>query len=38
MGMPAEPVRELTEEEVERADEGVNRYLELLAAYREILG
>lgn len=38
VGTPAEPVRELTEDEVERADEGVNHYLELLTVYREILG
>ena len=37
MGIPAQPVRELTEEEIQRADEGVDHYLELLAAYREIL-
>lgn len=38
MGIPATPVRELTDEEVSRADDGVEHYLELLAAYREILG
>jgi carbonic anhydrase/acetyltransferase-like protein (isoleucine patch superfamily) len=38
MGIPAKPVRDLTREEIERADEGVDHYLELLAAYREILG
>jgi carbonic anhydrase/acetyltransferase-like protein (isoleucine patch superfamily) len=38
MGVPAQPVRDLTEEEIQRADEGVGHYLELLAAYREILG
>lgn len=38
MGTPAEPVRELTDEEIGRADEGVDHYLELLTAYREILG
>lgn len=38
MGIPAKPVRELTEEEIGQADEGVDHYLELLAAYREILG
>jgi carbonic anhydrase/acetyltransferase-like protein (isoleucine patch superfamily) len=38
MGIPAQPVRELTEEEIQRSDEGVDHYLELLAAYREILG
>lgn len=36
MGTPAKPVRELTEDEVRRADDGVGRYLSLLAAYREI--
>lgn len=38
VGVPAKPVRELTDEEIARADEGVDHYLELLAAYREILG
>lgn len=37
MGIPAEPVRELTDEEIARADEGVDHYLELATAYREIL-
>lgn len=37
MGVPAKPVRDLSEEEVARADEGVDHYLELLASYREIL-
>ncbi|HJS72602.1 MAG TPA: gamma carbonic anhydrase family protein [Acidimicrobiia bacterium] len=37
MGVPAKPVRELTEGEVTRADEGVDHYLGLLRAYREIL-
>lgn len=37
MGTPAKPVRELTDEEMTRADEGVDHYLELLATYREIL-
>ncbi len=37
MGIPAKPVRELTEAEIARADEGVDHYLELAAAYREIL-
>lgn len=36
MGTPAEPVRELTEDEIAHADEGVDHYLELAAAYREI--
>lgn len=38
MGVPAEPIRELTGDEMARADEGVDHYLELAAAYREILG
>lgn len=37
MGIPAQPIRDLTEEEIARADRGVDHYLELLAAYREIL-
>lgn len=37
MGTPAGPVRELTEDEIARTDEGVDHYLELAAAYREIL-
>ncbi|MFP3883612.1 MAG: gamma carbonic anhydrase family protein [Actinomycetota bacterium] len=37
MGVPAQPIRDLTEEEIVRADRGVEHYLELLAAYREIL-
>lgn len=37
MGTPAEPVRDLTEAEIERANEGVDHYLELAGAYREIL-
>jgi carbonic anhydrase/acetyltransferase-like protein (isoleucine patch superfamily) len=36
MGIPARPVRDLTTEEVDRAREGVDHYLQLLAAYREI--
>lgn len=36
IGTPAKPVRDLTEDEIGRADEGVDHYLELLAAYREI--
>lgn len=38
MGVPAKPIRELTGDEIARADEGVDHYLELAAAYREILG
>lgn len=37
MGIPAQPVRDLTEEEIARADRGIDHYLELLASYREIL-
>lgn len=37
MGVPAKPRRELTEDEIRRNDRGVNDYLTLLAAYREIL-
>jgi carbonic anhydrase/acetyltransferase-like protein (isoleucine patch superfamily) len=36
VGVPARPVRELTEAEIAHADEGVDHYLELAAAYREI--
>lgn len=36
MGIPARPVRELTEDEVRRASEGVDHYLEAAARYREI--
>jgi carbonic anhydrase/acetyltransferase-like protein (isoleucine patch superfamily) len=36
MGIPAKPVRDLTDDEVGRADEGVEHYLELAAMYREI--
>jgi carbonic anhydrase/acetyltransferase-like protein (isoleucine patch superfamily) len=38
MGTPAKPIRDLTENEIARADEGVGHYLELAAAYREIFG
>jgi carbonic anhydrase/acetyltransferase-like protein (isoleucine patch superfamily) len=37
MGIPAKPVRELTESEIERADNGVGHYLELLESYRRLL-
>ena len=37
IGAPAKPIRELTDEEMARADEGVDHYLEIAAAYREIL-
>lgn len=36
VGIPARPVRELTEEEIRHADEGVDHYLELAAIYRRI--
>jgi carbonic anhydrase/acetyltransferase-like protein (isoleucine patch superfamily) len=38
VGTPARPVRELTEDEVRRASEGVDHYLELAGHYREIFG
>jgi carbonic anhydrase/acetyltransferase-like protein (isoleucine patch superfamily) len=37
IGIPAQPVRELTEDDIAHSDEGVDHYLELAAAYREIL-
>lgn len=36
MGIPAKPIRELTEAEIAKNDEGVDHYLLLAAAYREI--
>lgn len=36
VGVPARPIRELTEDEVRRAEDGVQHYLDLAAAYREI--
>lgn len=36
MGVPARPVRELTQDEIDHADEGVAHYLELAERYREI--
>lgn len=36
VGTPARPVRELTEDEVRRAGEGVDHYLALAGRYREI--
>ena len=36
MGIPALPVRELTEDEIRQADEGVEHYLDLAGHYREI--
>jgi hypothetical protein len=38
MGIPARPVRELTEAEVERANEGVDHYQELMRRYRGLFG
>lgn len=38
MGAPAKPVRDLTNDEIAHADEGVAHYLELAVAYREIFG
>ncbi len=36
VGTPARPVRDLTDAELTRADEGVDHYLELAGHYREI--
>ena len=36
VGAPARPVRDLTEDEIRHADEGVVHYLQLLSLYREI--
>jgi carbonic anhydrase/acetyltransferase-like protein (isoleucine patch superfamily) len=36
MGVPARPVRPLTDEEIAHADEGVEHYLELAGVYRQI--
>lgn len=36
MGVPAKPVRELTEAEIEKNREGVDHYMSLAVAYREI--
>lgn len=36
IGVPAKPVRDLTEDEIRRANDGVDSYLELADAYREI--
>ena len=36
MGTPAKPIRELTEDDRAKADDGVEHYLELADAYREI--
>lgn len=37
LGAPARVVRDLTEDEIRRADEGVEHYLQLAEAYREVL-
>ncbi len=34
VGSPARPVRDLTEDDIARADDGVNHYLELMERYR----
>lgn len=36
LGTPARVVRDLTDEEIRRADEGVDHYLELSDAYRQL--
>jgi carbonic anhydrase/acetyltransferase-like protein (isoleucine patch superfamily) len=36
LGIPAKPVRDLTDDEIRRANEGVDHYLELADAYRQI--
>ncbi len=36
VGIPARPIRDLSPDEVKRAEEGVDHYLELAGAYREI--
>jgi hypothetical protein len=38
MGIPAKPIRELTAAEIERADEGVDHYQELMERYRGHFG
>lgn len=38
VGVPAKPMRELTESEIERQRDGAATYLRLAAAYRELLG
>ena len=38
MGIPAKPVRELTEEEAAYQSDGVDHYLEFGAAYLRLLG
>ncbi len=36
IGTPARPVRDLNEDEIRRADDGVDHYLQLASLYREI--
>ena len=36
VGVPARPLRDLTEAEIRRADEGVDHYLEFGATYRQV--
>lgn len=36
MGVPARPVRELTDDEIAQADEGVDHYVEVAGVYRKI--
>ena len=38
MGTPAKPVRELTDEEIERQKNGVRNYQQFAATYRKLLG
>lgn len=38
MGIPAKPVRELTEEEIAAASAGVDQYIAFGAAYKDMLG
>lgn len=37
MGIPAKPIRDLTDDEVKRADEGVEHYISYRETYREYL-
>lgn len=38
VGVPARPLRRLTEDEIRRADEGVDHYLRFGATYRKVFG
>ncbi len=38
VGTPAKPIRDLTDDEVRRQDEGVETYLRFAEAYRNLLG